>query len=114
MTGFNGILGYAPGDSIREVQESLGITQFPSGTSWYQIIGGLQIQGGLTDSIPSATTVAIPFPAPYETQLLGVFLQAVDQADSAWQVVSAGTDLNQFSVRHTGTARKFYWIALGV
>ena len=97
-----------------EIRDAGGITQFPSDTSFFQILNGLQIQGGITDIIAIGGTLVIPFPAPYETQLLGVFLQPVNAAASYGSVVPAGTNLTQFQVINGPVAGPVYWWAIGV
>jgi hypothetical protein len=77
------------------LQDAMGVTQFASETSWAQIIGGLQIQGGLLTA-----SGAVEFHAPYETQVLGVFVNNGD--------VTSVT-LTGFTSSVAG-----YWWAIGV
>lgn len=100
--------------SGEELREAAGITQFPSSTSFFQIINGLQIQGGITASIAIGGNLVVPFFAPYETQVLGVFLQPVNAAASYGSVMPAGTNLNQFQIINGPVAGAFYWWAIGV
>lgn len=97
-----------------QLRDAGGITQFPSATSFFQIVNGLQIQGGISDSIAIGGNLIIPFPAPYETQLLGVFLTPVNAAASYGSVVPAGTNLTQFTIINGPVAGPFYWWAIGV
>ena len=110
---WNSIGGYSTA-SPEEIRDAGGITQFPSSTSFFQIVNGLQIQGGITDVIAIGGTLIIPFPAPYETQVLGVFLQPVNAAASYGSVVPAGTNLTQFQIINGLVAGAFYWWAIGV
>ena len=100
--------------SAEELRDAGGITQFPSSTSFFQIINGLQIQGGITSSIAIGGNLVIPFPAPYQTQVLGVFIQPANAAASYGSVIPAGTDLNQFQIINGPVAGAFYWWAIGV
>ena len=70
-SGWNSIPGFARSKDPSESQESIGITQFDATdeTRWFQIIGGLIMQGG---TISGAG--AVEFPAPYEKQVLGVWI----------------------------------------
>lgn len=111
---WNSIPGFSP-DSERSLQEAAGITQFPAdGTSWYQVINGLQIQGGFTPVSTSGVNISIAFPAPYKTQLLGVFLAPIDHPNASPAIIAASTDLTQFTFKHNGTNTNFYWWAIGV
>lgn len=110
---WNSIPGFSP-DSERSLQEAAGITQFPDETSWYQVINGLQIQGGLTPVSASGVDTTIAFLAPYKTQLLGVFLTPIDHPNASPAIVAASTDLTQFTFKHSGTITDFYWWAIGV
>ena len=107
-------IGAYSGASLEELRDAGGITQFPSATSFFQIINGLQIQGGITSSIAVGGNLVIPFFAPYETQVLGVFLTPVNAAASYGSVVPAGTNLNQFQIINGPVAGAFYWWAIGV
>ena len=100
--------------SAEELRDAGGITQFASSTSFFQIINGLQIQGGITSSIAIGGNLVIPFFAPYETQVLGVFLTPVNAAASYGSVIPAGTNLNQFQIINGPVAGAFYWWAIGV
>ena len=99
---------------LEQLKDAGGITQFPSATSFFQIINGLQIQGGITDVIPIGGNLIIPFHAPYETQLIGVFLQPVNAAASYGSIIPAGTNLTQFQIINGPVAGAFYWWAIGV
>jgi hypothetical protein len=82
---------------LGNLHESLGVTKFnpTDEASWFQIIGGLLIQGG------NATAAgAITFPAPFEKQLLGVF-------------VNGGT-ASAVSLSGFTTSAANYWWAIGV
>ena len=98
--------------SLFELQEAAGVTQFPSETSWYQIINGLQIQGGRI-SVADAATVDIPFVAPYETQVLGVWVQVVGGAENGAHL-SAVPALDKFTLVNGVGDRTYFWWALGV
>jgi len=110
---WNSVGAYAT-SSLEELRDAGGITQFPSSTSFFQIINGLQIQGGITASIAIGGNLVIPFPAPYETQVLGVFLQPANAAASYGSVIPAGTNLTQFQIINGPVAGAFYWWAIGV
>ena len=100
--------------SPEELRDAGGITQFPSATSFFQIINGLQIQGGITAEIAIGGNLVIPFFAPYATQVLGVFLQPANAVAAYGSVMPTGTNLNQFQIRNGPVAGEFYWWAIGV
>lgn len=113
MAGWNSIGAYGAQD-VEALREAAGITQFPSSTSFVHVMNGLQIQGGVTASIAIGGTLTVAFPAPYETQLLGVFLQPINTAANYGSIDSTGTDLTQFKVKNGIVAGSFYWWAIGV
>ena len=96
---------------LDEVQDAIGITQFPSETEWYQVIGGLIVQGGSVD-IAGAATATISLHAPYEKQLLGIWTQIVGGAGNNAYVT--GADLDSFQIVNGAGARTYYWLSLGV
>ena len=96
---------------LDEIQESIGITQFPTETEWYQVIGGVIIQGGRV-SVGDAATLTIPFNAPYELQVLGIWIQVIGgTANTAY--VDAVTTAD-FDIVNGAGARDFFWLSLGV
>ena len=99
--------------SIKDVQDSLGITQFSGERSWYHTIGGLLIQGGYVEAVTHPGPVTIPFIVGFPLQVLGVFPQEI------------GTNAHSFSVDNitlesydlylsSGPSKDFYWFAIGV
>lgn len=110
MSSINSIPPYIEA-TIRDIQETIGITQFPSETSWYQILGGLIVQGGLVEVADSAT-LAVPFHAPYQTQALGVFIQVVDGAANTGYITSVVT--SGFDITNGTGTRSYYWWSVGV
>lgn len=99
------------GGSTRDALEALGITQFPSETSWYQVIGGIIVQGGYV-TVASATTQTVNLVAPYEKQTLGVWLQTEGASHNAAHV--DGVTLSSFEIHNGGGIRSYYWLSLGV
>lgn len=95
--GWNSISGFTKVKDPAEVQETVGITQFSKTdqASWYQIIGGIIIQGG-----NASAAGAISFNAPYEKQVMGVFVNG--------GVASAITNIG-FTTSVPG-----YWFAIGI
>lgn len=90
-------IGRYTNNNLQELAESLGRTQFSTVdvNLWYQIIGGLQIQGGL-----AAGAGAILFQAPYEKQVLGIFTNGP---------VATAITLNGFTAGGAG-----HWFAIGI
>ena len=109
-SNINSVQPYS-GASLSEASESIGITQFPSLTSWYQIIGGLQVQGGF-ETLAGAGANVVPFSAPYEKQVLGIFIQVIGAAENGAFISAVG--LNQFTLNNGAGARTYYWWAVGV
>jgi len=111
MANINSITPFT-GFTLEEVNESLGTTQFPSEHEWNQIIGGLQVQGGFLEALTGSSSTAVAFSAPYEKQVLGIFLQVVGAAENG-AFVSA-VSLSQFSLNNGAGDRSYYWWAIGV
>jgi hypothetical protein len=99
------------GGSLPDAFEALGITQFPDAAGWYQVIGGLIVQGGSVD-IAGAATATINLHAPYEKQLLGIWTQIVGGAGNNAYVTAA--DLDSFQIVNGAGDRTYYWLSLGV
>lgn len=96
---------------LEDLGDAIGVTQFPSQFEWYQIVGGLQVQGGKV-SVGTSATLTINFPAPYEKQLLGVWIQVRGAAGNNGYVNNES--LNSFDVVNGVGARDYYWWAVGV
>jgi hypothetical protein len=115
VSNTNAIIPYSE-VSPEELANTIGITQFPSADAWYQTIGGLLIQGGLTSSIALNTSVLVDFNQAFNKQVLGVFVQA-RYTSGATNENTGMVDsilLNRFTLRNGGDAKTFYWWAIGV
>jgi len=99
------------GATPKELQESLGITQFPTAHEWYQVIGGLIVQGGYIE-VASSSVLAVNLPAPYEKQTLGVWLQTEGAAHNTAYVDNV--TLSSFEISNGVGIRHYYWLSLGV
>jgi len=100
------------GGTVRDAIEALGITQFPSAGNWYQIIGGLIVQGGYV-SVLDGVVQAVSFNAPYEKEVLGVWLQVVAGAGNG-AFVGGPVALDSFDIYNGVGDRDYYWLSLGV
>lgn len=110
MSNSNAILPFGTAN-LSDLLEAIGITQFPDGTSWYQTIGGLLIQGGQTGSVATATTV--DFHAGYTKQVLGVFITSLTNHGPDAYVSTVALD--SFVINHSGGgSHNYYWFAIGV
>jgi hypothetical protein len=99
--------------TLKELADSLGITQFTTETNWFQTIGGVLIQGGSIAGVSSGATVVVPFNVGFPTQVLGVFAQVRGTSVLGWSVTAV--DIEKFSiVNAVGAVRDFYWWAIGV
>jgi hypothetical protein len=93
-----------------EIANSLGITQFSGASNWFQIIGGITVQGGLL--ILSSVPQTILLNAPYEKQVLGIFIQHV--GPTAQPADIDNITLSQFNIS-TGTIGEiYYWFSVGL
>ena len=111
MSGsYNSIPPFLDGNA-RDALEALGVTQFPSALDWYQVIGGLIIQGGRVDVATSATGT-VNLVAPYGKQFLGAWIQVADAAGNDAHIATVG--LNSFQIVNGVGARTYYWLSLGV
>ena len=97
--------------TLEEVQEAIGVTQFPSETDWYQILGGLIVQGGFV-SVGDGATLTVPFNAPYEKQVLGIWIQVAGGTANTAHIDAVTTE--DFDIINGTGARDFYWLSLGV
>lgn len=111
---WNSIPSYGLTD-LKQLQDAAGVTQFPSDTSWYQLINGLLVQGGKV-AIGANTSLVVPFLVGNPTQLLSVFTQPIlaGTGNGYGSIDPAGTNLNQFTLVNTGAAKDYYWWAVGV
>lgn len=113
MSGNTNAITPFVGASLSDLNDALGITQFPSERSWFQTIGGLLVQGGYVAAVGSGATVAVPFNVGYPTQVLGVFVQPLGTSvlgHAVNNVTTSGFDLVNAAV----AGRDFYWWAIGV
>ena len=109
-SSYNSIPPFTGGTS-RDALEALGITQFPSETDWFQVLGGLIVQGGFA-AVGDGATLTVNLNAPYEKQDLGVWIQVVGAAANTAHVASVALD--SFDIVNGVGARDFYWLSLGV
>lgn len=112
MTNINSVFPFSKA-RLDELQDAAGITQFPGVNTWYQVMNGLVIQGGLEAFVAPAVRT-IDFPAPFEKQLLGVFFSPVAAATGFAAHIVASPGLNSFQLNHSGANASYYWWAIGV
>lgn len=110
MSSYNSVTPFT-GGSTKDVIEALGITQFPSEFEWFQVIGGLIVQGGKID-VTGGATLAINLAAPYEKQVLGTWIQVMAGAENGAYIIP--TSLSAFSIVNGVGNRTYYWLSLGV
>jgi hypothetical protein len=111
MSGSNNSVPPFMGGTTKDALEALGITQFPTETEWYQVIGGIIVQGGYIE-VDSSTVQTVNLVAPYEKQFLGVWLQTAGGSHNSAHV--AGETLSSFEIHNGGGDRSYYWLSLGV
>jgi hypothetical protein len=110
MDQYNSIVPFSKG-KIQDLLDTIGITQFTSGTNWYQVLAGLVIQGGFIQTAANGATIS--FNTSFTKQVLGVFITTVGA--SPRQVAANTVTLNNFVLRYNSTGpRDFYWFAIGV
>ena len=112
MTGNTNSIASYESANPRELQEAAGITQFPSATEMFQVLNGLQIQVGKVD-VAGGATLTVNFPAPYEKQVLGVFLQVLAGAENG-AYIDPVPALASFDLHNGAGNRSYYWWAIGV
>jgi hypothetical protein len=110
MSEYNSVAPFV-GGTAQDALEALGITQFPSATEWFQVIGGLIVQGGYV-TVPSSTVQTVNLVAPYGKQTLGVWLQTEGSSHNSAHV--DGVTLTSFEIHNGGGVRSYYWLSLGV
>lgn len=120
MASENSVIPYLDA-SNKDLTEAAGITRISgaSATEWNQLINGLIFQGGLSPSIALDSSQAILFSVVFPTKCLGVFLQAVYSPAGAGNensglVSTAGLSTSGFTLINDGTAKQFYWWAIGI
>ena len=99
------------GGSVKDALESIGITQFPSEFEWYQVIGGVIIQGG-TVSVGTGAVLTVNLPAPYEKQHLLTLTQVVGAVANTAYVTTV--TLSSFDIQNGVGDRTYFWLSLGV
>ena len=110
MSNSNSILPFNAA-TLKNLVDTVGITQFTSETNWYQTIGGLILQGGKTGLI--ATGAQIDFNVSFPKQCLGVFVTIEHTAGLS--VAANLVTQDKFNIQYTGGAtRSIYWFAIGV
>lgn len=110
MASTNSVLPFLGGNQ-EETSDAIGITQFPSAGNWFQVLGGLTIQGGKV-SVLSGATLSVAFNAPISKEVLGVFIQPIGTATVSYRVNSV--TLNDFAIVNGAADQDFYWWAIGV
>ena len=110
MSNTNAVLPYI-GGNLKELADTIGITQFPSEKSWYQTIGGLLVQGGFIATLAGSTNV-ISFNAAYPTQVLGVWIQVIGGTGNNAYINAVSLD--DFELHNGASNRDYYWWAVGV
>ncbi len=114
---WNSIPGYKDA-SAGDVQEALGITQLKEGSenNFTQVIGGLIIQGGLTEVLTLDTTATIQFNVAFPKKVLQIHLGPVGDGvlQSNLGVASPfNVTLSQFDILQDGNDCAYYWFAIG-
>lgn len=99
------------GATVNELEDGLGLPQFQGQDSFYFVQNGLIIQGGKLVGLPTGPS-DVPFPAPFEQQILTIQLTRLDTANHV-HVNSAGTTLSSMQVHITGGPADIYWFAIG-
>jgi hypothetical protein len=97
--------------NVGDLLETIGVTQFLGEYNWFQVLGGLILQGGLRDGVASGGLITLNTGFP--KQVLGVFITPKFPADVKF---SAGDITTQsFKIFHDETDPvDFYWFAIGV
>ncbi len=112
MSNTNSIHPYSKA-RLEDLQEAIGITQFPGEFTWFQVIGGLIIQGGY-ESFTSASVRTVNFPAPFSMQVLGVFISPESASNGPHGNMTLVRNLNSFQINHHGPNANYFWWAIGV
>lgn len=111
MSNTNAIAPYL-GATAADLAEAGGITQFQGVETWYQTIGGVLVQGGLTDFIAANTVFSVDFPAGIPKQLLTILASPLGSVLADWSIDNVS--LSGFDIRNGNSTRRFYWEAKGV
>lgn len=99
------------GATLQDLLDTLGVTQFTGATEWFQVIGGLIIQGGFVAAHSSTATVT--FATAFPKQILTVIVQPANSAPTNFYVDAV--TLEDFVISHGGGGtHDYYWFAIGV
>ena len=92
----------------------MGVTRFsPSDVnSWFQVLGGLIIQGGRANAVSSAGSL-ITFTQAFPKQVLCILACPIG-VNSTYSVVSVGTNLENFVLDSGTNGVDYYWFAIGL
>jgi len=101
------------GASLAELQDSLGVTQFPGQYTWYQIIGGLVVQGGF-EIFTGAAIRTVNLVAPFQKQVLNITISPTSASNGPHGHIVAGVGLTSFQIDHHGPNASYFWLAIGV
>lgn len=103
--------------SLKDIHESLGVTQYTSLTNWYQTIAGLIIQGGKIIAAPADANTAVSFNVGFNKQVLGIFVQSLYQPAGAGNentgMVHPTFTLSTWTLVNDGVVKDFFWWAVG-
>lgn len=117
MSNYNSIPPYIAA-RVKDNSESIGITQQGVDEDhWYQIIGGLIIQGGI-EAVDANTIDTVPFVQPFPKKVLGVWLQTIGNgtlpAPAIRNYYAEIIDLATFELSNDyAVESSFYWLAIG-
>lgn len=117
------IVGSPPWEQNEAAQDALralGVTQFVVGkdTNWYQVMGGLIVQGGYVTAATADAITLVSFNASFTQKVMGIFVTPIYPAPfGASNDASGGVKdwtLDSFNLLNDGTQKDFFWFAIGV
>jgi hypothetical protein len=101
--------------SLKDLGEAAGIGQFSGASNWSVMISGFQFNGGKVSITSPTGESAVSFMAPYNKQLLGIFIQEIHTTGGAAGVVKLNsTSLSGFTLVNASAGKEYYWWSIGV
>lgn len=98
---------------LKEVQDSVGITQFPSQNEWNHTFAGLIFQGGFAQD-PAGNGANISFSIPFPKQILHINVTPTDSSGTQ-NVSTVDVTLSGFRIfNNHGGSVNYRWFAIGL
>lgn len=104
---------------LKSLQDTFGIPQFGDVSGRFTVawvVNGLIICAGLTEAIPAGSVSGnIPFPAKYRQSIISIIASESGNSTVNGGLAISPAALDYFQIANQGgTAKSYYWLAIGV